>query len=286
MIRGRRACRVYSRSPGPGRPALGSLGLGGPAPRDLLALLALLFATFTVQALTGGPGGGGLLNPLLLSSAAWRGAWLWQVATYPVIGYGPPSLWFLLELLMVFWFGRDTYVQLGRRRFWRLLAGSTLAAGAAAVIVDLGRAFLTGLDGTYLFPLMQGQRVVLAVLIAAFATLNRDATVYLFLVLPVVARWFLWLAPLIAFIGFLQAPVGGPRDLPGFAGICAAVALTYLALTRRGRRRGGLRDSRLRVERWWLERRLDRHRRKSRLRVVRGDEKGGGGGVRKGPWVH
>jgi membrane associated rhomboid family serine protease len=210
--------------------------------------------------------------------------WLWQLLTYPAVGFGPPSLWFLLELLMVFWFGRDVYYQLGRRRFWRLLAGGALAAGAAAVVVDLARAFLTGLDGTYLFSLMQGQRLVLAVLVAAFATLNRDATIYLFFVLPVVARWFLWLELLIAFIGFLQMPPAGmPRDLPGLAGIFVAVGVTYLALTRRGRRRGGLREGRLQLQRWWLERRLDRHRRKSRLRVVRGEEPGQ---VRKGPWVH
>ncbi len=273
---------MYSRSPGPGRPALGSLGLGGPAPRDLLALLALLFVTFSLQFLAPE-----VVRPLLLSSDAWRRLWLWQLGTYAGIGYGPPSLWFLLELLMVFWFGRDAYLQLGRRRFWRLLAGSAVAAAATAVVVDLGRALATGLEGSWLFPLMQGQRMVLAILIAAFATINRDATVYLFFVLPVVARWFLWLAPLFAFIGFLQMPAaGGPRDLPGLAGICTAVAVTHLALTRGGRRRGGLRQTRLRLERWWLERRLDRHRRKSRLRVVRGDDEGGGGGVRKGPWVH
>lgn len=271
---------MYSRNPGPGRLTLGGLGLGGPAPRDLLALLAVLFVTFSLQFLAPA-----VVGPLLLSSDAWRRLWLWQLGTYPAVGYGPPSLWFLLELLMVFWFGRDAYFQLGRRRFWRLLWGGAVAAGLAAVLVDLGRALVAGYDMSFLFPLMQGQRIVLAVLVSAFATLNREATVYLFFILPVQARWFLWLTPLLAFIGFLQPPAGAPRDLPGLAGICVAVAITYLALTGRWRRRGGMRQGRLRLERWWLERRLGRHRRKTRLRVVRGDESGPAG-TQKGPWVH
>ncbi|HEX5757927.1 MAG TPA: hypothetical protein VF121_01930 [Thermoanaerobaculia bacterium] len=268
---------MYSRNPGPGRLAMGGLGLGGPAPRDLLVLLAVLFVTFALQFLAPA-----LVAPLRLGSDAWRSLWLWQLATYPAAGFGAPSLWFLLELLMVFWFGRDVYYQLGRRRFWRLLAGGALAAGAAAVAVDAARALLAGSEQSFLFPLMQGQRMVLAVLVAAFATLNRDATIYLFFVLPVAARWFLWLELLIAFIGFLQMPVpGAPRDLPGLLGIVTAVGLTWWTLSRRGAR-PGLRESRLRVERWFLERRLDRQRRKRRLRVVREEP----GEVRKGPWVH
>jgi hypothetical protein len=43
-------------------------------------------------------------------------------------------------------------------------------------------------------------------------------------------------------------------------------------------RRGLLRDSRLRLQRWWIQRKMDRMRKKSGLRVVPGD------GVKKGPW--
>ena len=268
---------MYSRNPGPGRVALGGLGLGGPAPRDLLALLAVLFATFALQFLAPA-----LVAPLRLTSEAWRSLWIWQPLTYAAVGYGAPSLWFLLELLMLFWFGRDVYGQLGRRRFWRTLAAGALAAAAVALLTDLAAALLAGRTASLPFPLMQGQRIVLVVVVAAFATLYRDATIYLFFILPLPARWLLWVELLIAFIGFLQMPAPGqPRDLPGLLGIGAAVAVTWLALTGRGSRRG-VRDSRLRLERWWLERRLHRHRRKSRLRVVREEP----GEVRKGPWVH
>ncbi|MGH9361912.1 MAG: hypothetical protein ACRD2T_08340 [Thermoanaerobaculia bacterium] len=267
---------MYSRNPGPGRVAVGSLGLGGPVPRDLLLLLAVLFVTFALQFLAPA-----LVAPLRLTSEAWRRLWLWQPLTYAAVGYGPPSLWFLVELLMLFWFGRDVYVQLGRRRFWRLLAGGALGAAAVALLVDLAASLLTGRTLSLLFPLMQGQRIVLVTVVAAFATLYRDATIYLFFVLPLPARWLLWAELLIAFIGFLQMPAPGlPRDLPGLLGICAAVGITWLTLTRRGTRRG-LREPQLRLQRWWLERRLERHRRKSRLRVVREEP----GEVRKGPWV-
>ena len=60
--------------------------------------------------------------------------------------------------------------------------------------------------------------MLLAIFIAAFATLNRNATILLFFVLPIQARWFLWLEVLFAFIAFL-----GSHDLPGFLGITTAV---------------------------------------------------------------
>ena len=72
---------------------------------------------------------------------------------------------------------------------------------------------------------MQGQQILAVVLVAAFATLNRDATILLFFVLPMPARWFLWLEIVFGFLGFL-----GTHDLPGFLGICAAVGITYGAL--------------------------------------------------------
>ena len=76
------------------------------------------------------------------------------------------------------------------------------------------------------FQLMQGQRILLTVTIAAFATLWGDATILLFFVLPIRARWCLWLGILLGFVAYL-----GSKDLAGFAGICAGTAITALALS-------------------------------------------------------
>ncbi len=248
-------------------PLAGGLGgLSGPVPRDVIVLLAVVFATFSIDVLTGGA-----LLLLRLTSAVWLSGFVWQLATYAFTGYGAPTLWILLELLILFWFGKDVFGRLGRKRFWRTLAWAVVGAALAAVAVDLTLRLL-GLPLGPPYLIMQGQRTLIAILIAAFATLYADATIYLFFVLPLRARWFLWIEILFAFIAFL-----GTRDLPGFAGICAAVAITWAVLRHGGPARG-LRQAWLRLRQRHLQRRLERERKKRGFRVVRGDD--------RGPWLH
>lgn len=250
-------------------------GPGGPPPRDLLAILAVLFVTFSLQFFAATA----LVPALLrLTPLVWRAGFVWQLVTYPFVGYGGPSVWILLELLILFWFGRDVYAGLGRRHFWRLVLITAAVAGAVALGVDAlqgGAAAAGAAAPNAWFPLLQGQRMLLAICIAAFATANRSATILLFFVLPVEARWFLLLEVLFAFIGYLQT-----HDAGGFVGICVAVALSYVYVRDGGFGRG-LRQTRLRAERWWLERRLARSRRRSGLRVVRDPSND-----RRGPWTH
>jgi hypothetical protein len=240
-------------------------------------LLAVVFATFSFQFL-----GGLRLVPALLrlTPAVWQTGFLWQVATYPFAGYGGPSLWILLELLILYWFARDVFYRLGRRGFWRTLLTVAVAAGVAAVVVEvLVRLASPGGMTPLPFGLMQGQRMLMAFAIAAFATLNRQATILLFFVLPIQARWFLWLEVLIAFIAFLAT-----KDLAGFVGICVVVGGTWAVLSAGGPARL-FRDWSLRAKRRRLERQLERERKKRKLRVLEG---GGEKGEepRRGPWVH
>jgi hypothetical protein len=180
--------------------------------------------------------------------------------TYPFIGTGGGGLWLILELLVLFLFGRDVFLRLGRGGTWRLLLGVSVAAGVVAVLT----AWATGMTGTPVFALLQGQRALLAILVAAFATLNRDATILLFFVLPVQARWFLGLEIIFAFLGFLPT-----RDLGGFLGICCAVGMTWLHLTP-GRGRTVGRRLALRLQERWMRYRLARLRRRKRMRLVPG----------------
>lgn len=238
----------------------------GRAPGDLLALLAVVFATYAMQffATTAAVPGALRLDPL-----AWQGWQLWRVATYPLAGYGPASVWILLELLVLFWFARDLRTGLGARRFWSLLAVAGIAAGAAAVAVEAAATLAGGQPTLAPYSLMQGQRTLLAIAIAAFASRNAEAVVYLFFVLPVRAGAFVWISVLIAFIGFLAT-----KDLGGLAGLWAAIGVAFWR-ARPGAGRTTLRRQRLRLKETVLRWRLDRLRRRSRLRVVDGDRKSG-----------
>jgi hypothetical protein len=247
------------------------LGSGPPPPSDVWLLLGIVFATFSAQFFTT------VLEWLRLTPAAWQRLLVWQPLTYPWIGTGGASLWILLELLILYWFAGAVRGSLGRGRFWRLLVYVTCLAGVAAVVIDAAMALL-GFDAAADFSLMQGQRMLVTVLVAAFAVLHSHATILLFFVLPIQARWFLWLEILIAFIGFL-----GTKDLPGFLGICAAVGLTVALLRPRTTRSDPFRGLRQRWDRLVVQRRLGRRRRKAGLRLVRPDGKGEPPG---GGWVH
>jgi hypothetical protein len=120
--------------------------------------------------------------------------------------------------------------------------------------------------------LAQGQHMLFVVIIAAFAVLYRDATIMLMLIIPVRARWFLPIEVLVTFILFLRT-----HDLPGFLGVCTAIAVTWSTLAMGGLRGAG-RESWLRAQGWWMRRRLGRLRRKSGFRVVEDN--------RRDPWLH
>ncbi len=247
-------------------------GLSGPHARDLLLLVGVLFVTFSMQFLQGLA----IVPELMrLSSSVWQQGMVWQLVTYPAAGWGAPSIWFLVSLLIFYMFANDVRWALGRQRFWNLL---WMAAGVAAVAACLVQ-LLAGGAGPNAFRLMQGQQMLLAIAITGFAVIRRDATIMLFFVLPIRAHWFIWIEIAFAWIGFLAT-----SDFAGFIGICTAVG-TVVALLRPGRTKGLMRESRLRLERWYIRQKLNRGRR--RFRVVPGGKKPKDDDrVHRGPWVN
>ena len=235
---------------------------GTPAP-DITALLAVVFVTWAMQFFTTTAVVPALLR---LTPAVWRSGYLWELATYPFVGFGPASPWILLELLIVLWFGQDVRARLGRRGFWTLLAASAIAAAVAAIAVQLALDATGGAGTSFPFQIMQGQRMLLAILVAAFATLYGNATILLFFVLPMPARWFLWLEIGLVFVAFLSS-----KDLAGFAGICAAVGVTVLTLPGSSARQR-LRRRYLSWRARRIERRLARLAKRRGLRVIRRDD--------------
>lgn len=266
---------MLPRQPQRSGPPGAGFDFGPPAPRSLWVLLGLIFFTFTLSFFETT---NAWINLLRLTPAVWQLGFVWQLLTYAFLGFGRPDFWFLLQLFMLFWFGRDAYLRLGGRRFWRLLVIGAMVAGTVASLVDLGLSFQGLFPARLPFVLVQGQQALMIILVAAFALLNRYATVYIFFVLPVQARWFLPLEILLGFLGFLWS-----KDLGGFLGLCAAVAVTAWQLSGGGTPRGGLRGLRLRLEQLFLKTRLGWLKRKRGLKVVQG---GGNGKVHRGPWVN
>ena len=241
---------------------LGGGPFSGPAPRDLVVLLAVLFVTFALQFFEATAP---IVELLRLTPAVWLAGYVWQVVTYPFAGAGGPSVWFLVGLLFLYWFARDVRLRLGAKRFWRLvLIGAAVAAGVA-IGARLALGDVAGPLRSEPFAMMQGQWILSTLTMAAFALLFRDRTILLFFVLPIRAAWFLPLELVLAFIAFL-----GNRDFAAMAGLFAGVGTVAWSLRSSSKSRLTPRELRLRLAKWWLERRMARLRRKSGFRVVGG----------------
>lgn len=280
---------MFSQRPGRRAPDIPGIG-GPPIHRDLWILLGVIFVTFTFQFFASTRP---LIQLLQLSPAVWQRGFLWQLLTYGFTGHGGPSFWFLFQLLMIFWFGRDVFSRLGRKAFWLLLAWGVGTAGVTAVVFQLLLSPIPGaVSVAYPFVLIQGQHILLVILVAAFATLYRDSVIYLFFVLPIKAKWFLPLEIVFGFLGYL-----GSRDLAGFLGLTAAVALTWSILTPGGMQRL-TREGWLRLQHWRYKRKLQGLEQGRGWKGKGGTDPGrkpgtsgpkggdGDGNVRQGPWVH
>lgn len=245
-----------------------SFGFSSGFPRDVIVLIAVVFVTWSMQFFEVTAG---WIELLRLTPLVWQLGWVWQLVTYPIAGTGGPSVWVLLELFFLFFFARDVFARLGRRGFWRLLLIGTLVGGVVAVLVDLAARWVGEVSPAALV-LVQGQHMLFVIVIAAFATLYRDATIMLMLIIPVRARWFLAIEVVLAFVGFLKT-----KDIAGFLGICVAIAVVWGLLAHGGFKRAG-RETWLKTQGWWLRKRMDRMRRKRGIRIVEDN--------RRDPWLH
>lgn len=258
------------------RQSFGGGGLSGPIPRDLIVIAGVLLISVTLGAFESTR-----IVPLLLTITplVWQRGFLWQLGTYPFVNTGGPSFWFIVTLILLFLWGRDVFWGLGRRHFWRMLLFAGIGGGILAALVDL-TLDLSGWAAPRRYELMQGW-TLMAILLAAWARAHRGATVLFMFILPIEAGYYVALELLGAFLGLLVT-----RDVPGFVGICTAIGLGWLYIDRSGRIGLGkkdLREYRLRLERWWIQQKLNRAKKKRGFRVIPGEKDRG---VRKGPWVN
>lgn len=165
------------------------------------------------------------LRPLVawlrLDPAVWERGQLWRVVTFGVVGVGGVGLWTAGQLLMVYWLAMELCTTIGERRTRVLLAGGIVLAGVTAATVGFLRA-ATGQPDAFAFAMVQGQHIVLAVLLPAFAVRHPHSVLHgtqFLLGMPLPTKWII---P-IHLIGTL-AVFAALRDVPGLAGVLAATA--------------------------------------------------------------
>jgi membrane associated rhomboid family serine protease len=191
----------------------------------------------------------------------WHGK-IWTPLTYTFLN--PDPLGLLFALLGLWLLGASLEQRWGTRRFvtFYFLTGAAGAVATALVALASPRV----MQHAYL-----GNWSSLEGLIAAFAVLLPDAQIFLYFI-PVPARWMLPISAAITVIFMLMT--GWVPYLPQLFGLGSGVLFA-----------GGYapRNLFLRMKVWWIDRRL----RRSKLRVVRGeDETFGGTGRGSEKYLH
>lgn len=130
---------------------------------------------------------------------------LWRVLTYGLVN--PPSLWFVLELLMIVWFGREVEKFFGRRQFLALYAGLYLIAPAVHILAGMRRptAFAGEAGGFGLF--------------IAFAVLSPNAVMFF----NVLAKWVA-----VVFLGIYSLQYLAAHDWLGLVDLAGASGFAFL----------------------------------------------------------
>lgn len=146
----------------------------GEYPVRLITLLIALHSTAMIAAsLVMASGHGGWLDLFVYTTPNLIRGQVWKLFTYAFVA--TPSVWFLFEMLMLYYFGREVENGLGWKRFAVLYAGLILIA--PLLLLALGTA---GLSGT-----LAGAEAVNFAVFAAFAAMHPGAQFFF----GVAARW-------------------------------------------------------------------------------------------------
>lgn len=146
----------------------------GEHPVRLITLLVGLHATALVLlSLLSASGHGALISLLGYDSAAVARGEVWRIVTYVFVA--SPSVWFLFEMLMLYYFGREVENALGWRRFAVLYGG----------LILLGPLLLQAFGYAGLRQTLTGAQEVNFAVFAAFAALHPGAQFFFGLA----ARW-------------------------------------------------------------------------------------------------
>jgi membrane associated rhomboid family serine protease len=147
--------------------------LGEYPVRLITLLVALHSAAMIAVSLTMASGHGAWLDLFAYKTPELIRGQVWRLFTYAFVA--TPSVWFLLEMLMLYYFGREVENGLGWKRFALLYAGLILIA--PLLLLALGTAGL--------FSPLAGAEAVNFAVFAAFAAMHPGAQFFF----GVAARW-------------------------------------------------------------------------------------------------
>lgn len=181
-----------------------------------LLLIGIHTLAMAVAAIFAASGLGDWVNQLAFSAGDLKAGQIWTLFTYPFVhDIRQEGLWFGLEMLMFFWFGREVESAIGRRSFGLLY-------GALAVIPALVLAGTGPLLGT---TVLAGSGTISFAVFLAFCALHPGAQ---FFFAGLTAKWVGWILLAI----YSLASFAG-RDWPGLLQLWLS-SLFAVAWVRRG----------------------------------------------------
>ncbi len=134
-------------------------------------IVLIYVVTMVLTTLVQATGEQASLSRLAFSSPDVLRGQVWRVVTYGFVN--PPSIWFVIDMFMIVWFGRELEKFFGRRTFLRLYAGMYFLSPVLLTAIGLVRpTFLSGQTGGF-------------ALFVAFATLYPSVP----LLFNVLAKW-------------------------------------------------------------------------------------------------
>src|ERR1051325_7214627 len=164
-----------------------------------LVILVVNIVVFLAEYVNGQQSHEAFLEYGALSLEGIKRGFVWQFLTYQFLHGGLPHL--VLNSLCLYFFGRPLEDALSKRTFLKLYLLSGLAGGVVQVALGL-------LSPRFGVP-MVGASAGICGLIAAFALLHPDSTIYIGFFLPIRAKYFLPLTILVSVFFLFTSKDGG-----------------------------------------------------------------------------
>jgi membrane associated rhomboid family serine protease len=212
------------------RSRFGGFGLGGswtPAVKTLIIACVIAFLLQIVDQMFGARSFTGLFG--LVPSSVTQHYYLWQLATY-IFLHGT-FFHILFNMFGLYMFGSELELTWGTRQFTKFF-----------FICGIGAAAITVLISPHSDTAVIGASGAIFGLLVAYGVLFPDRLIYLYLIIPIKAKWFVVIYGAINFLSALSVNSGGVAYVTHVGGM--ACAFVYL---KRGRM---IPDLRGRYDKW------------------------------------